>query len=429
VHARVFCWAKPASNDALVVTKVTKMSQDNSKNTDEAGFHFDTLAVRAGTARSEFNEHSEGLFLTSSFVHENAELAGARFSNGAPGNVYSRFTNPTVAMFQDRLAALEGAEACVATSSGMSAVLTAAMGLLKAGDHVICSQSVFGSVITLFDKNLRRFGIETTFVSAVDVNAWQQAVKPNTRMLFVETPSNPLMELSDIAALKQVAVNAGALLVVDNCFCTPAIQRPFLFGADLVIHSATKFLEGQGRVLGGAVVGSAELINGEIYGFLRTAGPSMSAFNAWVILKGMETLSIRMEKQSANALALARWLEAQPQVEQVFYPGLDSHPQHALARAQQSASGSFVGGAVVSFSVKGARERAWRVIDGCKMISVTGNLGDTKSTITHPATTTHGRISAAAREAAGISEGLLRVSVGLEDVRDTQRDLAHGLQG
>ena len=398
---------------------------------DHEEYGFDTRAVRAGQQRSNFNENSEALYLTSSFVHASAEIAAQRFAGERDGNVYSRFSNPTVTMFQERLAALEGMESCVATSSGMSAVLTAAMALLKAGDHVICSHSVFGSVITLFDKNLRKFGVDTTFVSAINPQAWAAAVKPNTKMLFVETPANPTMEVSDMAALKQIATTAGALLVVDNCFCTPAIQRPAEFGADLVIHSATKFLDGQGRIVGGAVVGSKKLVMGEIYGFLRTAGPSMSPFNAWVALKGMETLSIRMEAQSRRALQLARWLEAQPSVERVLYPGLESHPQYALAKRQQSAGGEFLGGAVVSFVVKGsadeARAAAWRVVDSTSMISITANVGDTKSTITHPASTTHGRISKEAREAAGIGEGLLRVSVGLENIADVQADLARGL--
>ena len=393
----------------------------------EYEFDFDTRAVRAGQQRSNLNENSEALFLTSSFVHESAAVAAKRFSGEREGNVYSRFTNPTVTMFQERLAALEGMESCVATSSGMSAVLTAAMALLKSGDHVICSHSVFGSVITLFDKNLRRFGVETSFVSATDPKAWQAAVKPNTKMLFVETPANPTMEVSDMAALKLVAQKAGALFVVDNCFCTPAIQRPAEFGADLVIHSATKFLDGQGRIVGGAIVGSKALVMGEIYGFLRTAGPSMSPFNAWVALKGMETLTIRMEAQSKRALILARWLESHPAVERVLYPGLESHPQHALAKRQQSAGGEFLGGAVVSFVGKGGRESAWLVVDSTKMISITANVGDTKSTITHPASTTHGRISPEARQAAGITEGMLRVSVGLESVADVQADLARGL--
>lgn len=394
---------------------------------DDNEYGFDTRAVRAGQHRSEFNENSEGLYLTSSFVHESAQMAADRFANRSPGNVYSRFTNPTVDAFGERLAALEGAEACVATSSGMAAVLTCAMGVLKAGDHVICSNAVFGSVITLFEKNLGRFGVKTTFVPPDKIEEWRAAVRPETRMLFVETPSNPTMEISDIAALKAVAVDAGAVLVVDNCFCSPAIQRPLEFGADIIIHSATKFLDGQGRVLGGAVLGRRELVMGEIFGFLRTAGPTMSAFNAWVVLKGMETLSIRMREQSRRALELARWLEGHPGVERVLYPGLESHPQYELARRQQSASGEFLGGAVVSFAVKGDRDLAWRVVDNCRMISVTANLGDTKSTITHPASTTHGRISREAREAAGIGEGLLRVSVGLESLIDVKADLARGL--
>ena len=394
---------------------------------DDNEYGFDTRAVRAGQHRSEFNENSEGLYLTSSFVHESAQMAADRFANRSPGNVYSRFTNPTVDAFGERLAALEGAEACVATSSGMAAVLTCAMGVLKAGDHVICSNAVFGSVITLFEKNLGRFGVKTTFVPPDKIEEWRAAVRPETRMLFVETPSNPTMEISDIAALKAVAVDAGAVLVVDNCFCSPAIQRPLEFGADIIIHSATKFLDGQGRVLGGAVLGRHELVMGEIFGFLRTAGPTMSAFNAWVVLKGMETLSIRMREQSRRALELARWLEGHPGVERVLYPGLESHPQYELARRQQSASGEFLGGAVVSFAVKGDRDLAWRVVDNCRMISVTANLGDTKSTITHPASTTHGRISREAREAAGIGEGLLRVSVGLESLIDVKADLARGL--
>lgn len=389
-------------------------------------FAFDTLAVRAGTQRSDFNENSEGLFLTSSFVHESAEMAAKRFANQAPGNVYSRFTNPTVTMFQDRLAALEGAEACVATASGMAAVSSCVMGLLKSGDHVVCSRSVFGSVITLFEKYLSKFGILFTFVEASDNAAWAAAVTPATNMLFVETPSNPLAELADITALKAVATKAGAWLVVDNCFCTPAVQRPLEFGADIVIHSATKFIDGQGRVIGGAVLGRKAEME-EVHGFLRTSGPSMSPFNAWVLLKGLETLGIRMEAQTARAWELARWLEAQPSVERVYYAGLDSHPQKALAQRQQSANGSFLPGAVVSFVARGGKPGAWRIVDGCKLLSITANLGDTKSTITHPASTTHGRISQAARDSAGIVDGLLRVSVGLENIEDLKRDLARGM--
>jgi O-succinylhomoserine sulfhydrylase len=398
-----------------------------SDNHSSDDFDFDTLAIRAGVLRSNFNENAEALYLSSSFVHEDAATAALRFSNQAPGFVYSRFSNPTVDMFQSRLAALEGGEACVATSSGMSAVLTTVMGLLKAGDHVVCSRSVFGAVITLFEKNLGRFGLQTTFVEATDLSAWEKAVQPNTKMLFLETPSNPLMEVLDVAALSKIARKAGAVLVVDNCFCSPAVQRPLSLGADIVVHSATKYLDGQGRILGGAIVGSKELVMGEVHGFLRTAGPSMSPFNAWVALKGMETLGIRMEKQCNNALEIARWLESLPQVERVYFPGLPSHPQHELAKKQQSASGTFHGGAVVTFTVKGGREAAWRVVDNCKMISITANLGDTKSTITHPASTTHGRISPEAREAAGVVEGLLRLSVGLESVADVKADLQRGL--
>jgi len=398
-----------------------------SNNNSSDDFAFDTLAIRAGVLRSNFNENAEALYLSSSFVHEDAATAALRFSNQAPGFVYSRFSNPTVDMFQSRLAALEGGEACVATSSGMSAVLTTVMGLLKAGDHVVCSRSVFGAVITLFEKNLGRFGLQTTFVEATDLSAWEKAVQPNTKMLFLETPSNPLMEVLDVAALSKIARKAGAVLVVDNCFCSPAVQRPLSLGADIVVHSATKYLDGQGRILGGAIVGSKELVMGEVHGFLRTAGPSMSPFNAWVALKGMETLGIRMEKQCNNALEIARWLESLPQVERVYFPGLPSHPQHELARRQQSASGTFHGGAVVTFTIKGGREAAWRVVDNCKMISITANLGDTKSTITHPASTTHGRISPEARVAAGVVEGLLRLSVGLESVADVKVDLQRGL--
>jgi O-succinylhomoserine sulfhydrylase len=381
-----------------------------------------TLAVRAGQQRSQFNEHSEALYLSSSFVFESAAQAAARFSGGEAGPVYSRFTNPTVAMFQERLAALEGAETCLATASGMSAILMTAMSLLRSGDHVVCSNAVFGATVTLFDGLLRRFGVETSFVAATDAAAWRGALRPKTRLLFLETPSNPLIEVADIAALAGVAHDAGALLAVDNCFCTPALQRPLQLGADLVIHSATKYLDGQGRVLGGAVCGSKALVAEGMLPFLRTAGPSLSPFNAWVALKGLETLELRMLAQSERALELARWLETHPRVARVFYPGLASHPQHALAQRQQRAAG-----AVVSFEVKGGREAAWAVVDATRLISITANLGDVKSTITHPATTTHGRISPEARAAAGISEGLLRVAVGLEAVADIEADLARGL--
>ncbi|PTQ80702.1 O-succinylhomoserine sulfhydrylase [Nitrosospira multiformis] len=386
-------------------------------------FELETLALHTGIHRSQFNEHSEALFLTSSFVFDSAAQAAARFSDAEPGNIYSRFTNPTVTAFQERLAALEGAEACVATSSGMSAILACTMGLLRAGDHIVASRSLFGATVSLFNNILKRFNIETTFVSATDVSAWEAAVKPSTRLLFMETPSNPLTEISDIAALAAVAKKAGAWLAVDNCFCSPALQRPLELGADLVIHSATKYLEGQGRVLGGAVLGKRDLVmDGGIFGFLRTAGPSLSPFNAWVILKGMETLSLRMERHSENALEIARWLEAQPGVAKVHYPGLPSHPQYELASRQQK-----TGGGIVSFELKNGREAAWRVVDSVRMISITANLGDAKSTLTHPATTTHGRISQENRDAAGITEGLLRIAVGLEAVKDIKADLARGL--
>jgi O-succinylhomoserine sulfhydrylase len=385
-------------------------------------FEISTLGVRAGQARSDFREHSEALFLTSSFVFENAAQAAEGFTGKSGDFVYSRFSNPTVSMFQDRLAALEGAEACVATASGMSAILATAMALLKTGDHIVCSAAVFGSTVQLFGTILSRFGVETTFVSPSKVDEWQRAVRPSTRLLFLETPSNPLTEISDIAALAAVAKRSGALLAVDNAFCTPALQRPLDLGADLVIHSATKHLDGQGRVLGGAVLGSAKIVTEKVFPFLRTAGPSISPFNAWVILKGLETLDLRMRAQSAAALELAGWLEKHRSVARVFYPGLPSHPQHALAARQQKA-----GGAVVSFEVKGGKQAAWKLIDATRLISITGNLGDVKTTITHPATTTHGRITPEARAAAGIGDGLVRVAVGLEAVADLQADLSPGL--
>ena len=381
----------------------------------------ETLAVHAGTARSQFGEHSEALFLTSSFVFENAAQAAARFVGEQPGNIYSRFTNPTVTMFEERLAALEGAEQCVATASGMSAILACVMGVLKAGDHVVASRSLFGATVNLFNNIIKKFGVETTYVSATDVAEWKAAVRPETRLFFLETPSNPLTEISDIAAIAAIAKSCGALLAVDNCFCTPILQRPLLLGADIVIHSATKYIDGQGRVLGGAVLGSKKNLEG-VYGFLRTAGPTMSAFNAWVFLKGLETLKLRMDAHSANALELARWLETQTNVARVFYPGLPSHPQHQLAMRQQKS-----GGGIVSFEAKGGREAAWRVIDNTKLLSITANLGDTKTTITHPASTTHARITPEARAAAGISDGLIRIAVGLEAVVDIRNDLARGL--
>ncbi len=389
--------------------------------------HFDTLAIRSGTLRSQFSEHSEALFLTSSFVFENAAQAAQRFQATGEGYTYSRFSNPTVAMFQQRLAALEGAEACLATASGMSAILSCCLGTLAAGDHIVSSHSIFGATVQLFNTVLARFGITTSYVSGANVQEWAAAVRPNTKLFYVETPSNPLTELADIEALKAVAQQAGVLLVVDNCFCTPALQKPFEHGADVVIHSATKYIDGQGRVLGGAILGSEQFIQERIAPILRTTGPSLSPFNAWVLLKGLETLSIRMERQSENALAIARWLESQKGVARVHYPGLASHPQFDLARRQQNS-----GGAVLSFELDasddaGRRARAWHLIDHCRVISITANLGDTRSTITHPATTTHVRVTPEARQAAGIGEGLLRVAVGLEDVKDLQTDLARGL--
>ncbi|NMF88703.1 O-succinylhomoserine sulfhydrylase [Aromatoleum petrolei] len=386
-------------------------------------YEFDTLAVRAGIARSQFNEHSEALYLTSSFVFESAAQAAARFSGADEGNVYARFSNPTVTAMQQRLAALEGGEACVATASGMAAILSLAMATLQAGDHVVASMGLFGATQQLFGTILARFGIETIFVPATDPDAFRAAIKPRTRLFFIETPSNPLTEVIDIAVVAEIAHSCGAILAVDNCFCTPALQRPLELGADVVVHSATKYLDGQGRVLGGAVVGKKAIVD-DVLKFLRTAGPAISPFNAWVILKGLETLRIRMEAQSKTSLELARWLEQQAGVERVYYPGLASHPQHELAMRQQKS-----GGAIVSFEVAGGREGAWRVVDSTRLMSITANLGDTKTTITHPASTTHGRITAEARAAAGITEGLLRIAVGLESVEDLRADLARGLVG
>ena len=384
-------------------------------------YDLETLAVRAGTVRSQFNEHSEAMFLTSSFVFGSAAEAAARFKGEQPGPIYARFTNPTVQMMEARLAALEGAERCVAFASGMAAILATVMGLMKAGEHVVASRSIFGSTVQLFSNILGRFGIETTYVSPTDPEEWRAAVKPNTKLFFVESPSNPLTEVSDIRALAAIAHESGAWLAVDNCFCSPALQKPLELGADIVIHSATKYLDGQGRVLGGAVLGSQALMEG-VYTFLRTAGPTLSAFNAWVILKGMETLSLRMEAHSRNALALAQWLEAQPAVARVLYPGLPSHPQHQLAMAQQK-----TGGGIVAFELKGGKDAAWKLIDATRMLSITANLGDTKTTITHPATTTHSRMTPEQRAAAGIGDGLVRIAVGLEAVADIQADLARGL--
>jgi len=386
-----------------------------------ADYALETLAVRAGQERSQFNEHSEALYLTSSFVFTSAAQAAARFSGEEAGNVYSRFTNPTVSAFQDRLAALEGAEACIATASGMSAILSLVMALCSSGDHIVASNGLFGATQQLLGTIMPRFGIQTSFVPQTDTAAWQAAMRPETKLLFLETPSNPLTEIADIAALAAIAHARGVLLAVDNCFCTPVLQRPLDLGADLVVHSATKFLDGQGRVLGGAVAGPRVLTD-EVFRFLRTAGPTLSAFNAWVLLKGLETLQLRLTAQSAKALEMARWLEDHPQVTRVHYPGLSSHPQHALARQQQKS-----GGAVVSFAVRGGRAEAWKVVDSCRLLSITANLGDTKTTLTHPASTTHGRITPEQRAAAGIGEDLLRIAVGLEAVSDLQQDLDRGL--
>ncbi len=414
---------------------------------------FETRAVRAGSMRSAFGEHSEAIFLTSSFVCENAAQAAAVFAGDAEGFVYSRAGNPTNAMFEARLASLEAGEACISAASGMAAIQSTVMALASAGDHLVVSTSVFGATVQLFTTILPRFGIETTWVPLTDPQAWADAIRPNTRMLFLETPSNPLMEVADLAALSKVARAAGVPLVVDNCICTPALQRPLEQGADIVIHSATKYLDGQGRVLGGAVVGSSDFIDGRLRPMLRTTGAVMSPFNAWIMLRGMETLSLRVRQQSANALVLARLLAAHPQVRHVYYPGLENHPQFELAARQQTA-----GGAVLSFELRAdpelagsagdaatevaaggqagvllnrrdaeLRMRAWRVIDACELVSITANLGDTRSTITHPATTTHGRITPAARAAAGIGQGLMRVAVGLEDPQDLYRDLLRGL--
>ncbi|MBL8397002.1 MAG: O-succinylhomoserine sulfhydrylase [Candidatus Accumulibacter sp.] len=384
-------------------------------------YELETLAVRAGQVRSQFNEHSEALYLTSSFIFDSAAQAAARFSGAEEGNVYSRFTNPTVTAFQERLAALEGAEACIATASGMSAILAMVMALCSSGDHIVASTGLFGATQQLFGNILPRFGIQTTFVAQTNCDAWQSAIRPETKLFFLETPSNPLTEIADIPALVALARPRGILVAVDNCFCTPILQRPLDLGVDLVVHSATKYLDGQGRVMGGAVAGAKQYTD-EVFKFLRTAGPTLSAFNAWVLLKGMETLQIRLAAQSANALQLAQWLERQPQVTRVHYPGLTSHPQYDLACRQQKS-----GGAIVSFTVAGAREEAWRVVDHCRLLSITANLGDTKTTLTHPATTTHGRITAEQRQAAGITEGLLRIAVGLEAVSDLQADLSRGL--
>jgi O-succinylhomoserine sulfhydrylase len=384
-------------------------------------FHTETVAIRAGQRRTPEGEHSDPIFPTSSYVFGSAAEAAARFSGKEPGNIYSRFTNPTVRTFEERLAALEGGERCIAVASGMAAIATMGFGLLKAGDHVVCSRGVFGNTVLLFQNFLGKFGVETTFVDLTDYAGWQAALRPETRLLFVETPSNPLTEIVDVQRLSEIAHDHGALLAVDNCFCTPALQKPLTLGADLVIHSATKYLDGQGRCVGGAIVGPHELLEKQIYPFLRTGGPSMSPFNAWIFLKGLETLELRMRAHSENALHLAHWLEAQNWVERVYYPGLPSHPQYDLAQKQQRA-----GGGIVSFDVKGGREAAWQLIDATRLLSITANLGDVKTTITHPATTTHGRLTDADRLKAGIGEGLIRIAVGLEHIEDIKKDLNRG---
>ena len=398
------------------------MHDDDSQ---DASWGLATRALRTGHARTAEGEHCEPIFTTSSYVFASAAEAAARFAGEAPGNIYSRFTNPTVRAFEQRLAALEGGAACVATASGMSAILATCMGLLQAGDHLVASRSLFGSTTMLFDKYLARFGIDTSYVDLTDRDAWAAAIRPKTRLLFLETPSNPLTEMAEIAPLADLAHAHGCALVVDNCFSTPVLQRPLDLGADLVIHSATKYLDGQGRCVGGAVVGDAERVGADIFGVVRTAGPSMSPFNAWVFLKGLETLELRMHAHAQAALALAQWLDGHPSVQRVHYPGLASHPQHHLVgpgRQQHS------GGGIVAFEVRGGRAAAWRVIDATRLCSITANLGDTKTTITHPATTTHGRLSAEARASAGIGEGLIRLAVGLECVADIQADLARGLE-
>lgn len=381
----------------------------------------DTLAIRAGQHRSAEGEHSEPIVTTSSYVFDSAAHAAARFSGEDPGNVYSRYTNPTVRTFEERIAALEGAEAAVATSSGMAAILSTCMALLKSGDHIVSSRSIFGTTTMLFTKYMAKFGVEVSFVSPLNVEEWAKAIKPNTRLMFTETPSNPLSEIADLSALSALAKSRDCIFAVDNCFCTPALQKPLEFGADLVIHSATKYLDGQGRCVGGVVVGNRELVD-EVVGFLRSCGPTMSAFNAWVFLKGLETLRLRMDAHSANALALAQWLEEQSDVERVYYAGLDSHPQKALAEKQQRGFGG-----VLSFEVKGGRDEAWRFIDATAICSLTANLGDVKTTIVHPATTTHGRLTDEQRLESGIKKNLIRIAVGLEDIVDLKTDMQRGL--
>ena len=382
----------------------------------------ETLAIRAGQVRTAEGEHSEPIFPTSSYVFPSAAEAAARFKGESQGNIYSRFTNPTVRTFEQRLAALEGGDSCVATSSGMSAILSTCIALLKSGDHVVSSRSIFGTTVVLFNKYLQPFGVETTFVDLTDLEAWKKAIRPETKILFLETPSNPLTEVADLKALANLAHENDCLLVVDNCLCTPILQQPLKLGADIVIHSATKYIDGQGRAVGGAVVGNKELVGESVFGFLRTAGPTLSPFNAWIFLKGLETLSLRMKAHSANALELAKFLEQHKNVNQVHYSGLESHPQYELASSQQ-----FAGSGVLSFDVKGGKDAAWKLIDSTHLLSITANLGDAKSTITHPATTTHGRLTDEERQQAGITDGLIRISVGLESIEDIKEDIERGL--
>ena len=387
-------------------------------------YGFDTLAIRSGQQRSSELEHNEAIFMTSSFVFENAAQAAARFAGDEPGNIYSRFTNPTTQAFERRLAAMEGGEACIATASGMAAITSLCIAMLRAGDHIVSSRSIFGTTTTLFDKYLPRFGIETSFVDLTDLDDWKQSIRTNTRLLFLETPSNPLSEIADIRQLADLAHENNCMLVVDNCFCTPALQRPLELGADIIVHSATKYLDGQGRIVGGAIVGPNPLVNEDIFGVIRSTGPSMSPFNAWVALKGLETLNLRMNAHSQNAIQLARFLQQHPRVERVFHPGLETHPQYELAKSQQYGFGG-----VVSFVVGGGRESAWKIIDSTELLSITANLGDVKTTITHPATTTHGRVSDELKARTGIEEGLIRIAVGLESIDDIIADLARGLDG
>ncbi len=395
------------------------MSENDNENSN---YKIATRAVRTGQVRSQEGEHSDPIFLTSSYVFKSAADAAARFSGEVEGNIYSRFTNPTVRTFEERLAAMEEGECCVATATGMSAIVATCMGLLKAGDHVVAGRDLFGSTIILFNNILTRFGLSFTYVDSTDLSQWKDAIQANTKMLFLETPSNPLCNVSDISSVAKIAHDNQALLVVDNTFCTPVLQQPLKLGADVVVHSSTKYIDGQGRTMGGAVVGSKDQVGEGVYSFLRSAGPSLSPFNAWVQLKGLETLTIRMQAHSRYALEIASWLEAQPSVERVFYPDLPSHPQHALAQRQQTAAAG-----VLAFQVKGGRDEAWTVIDSTKLFSITANLGDTKSTITHPATTTHGRLTVEQRQEMGVFDNLLRLSIGLEDVDDLKRDLQRGL--